>query len=525
MSEQRITIILAAASVIGCVSENSIIVGNLDGQNIYDEQPTIITEAGSYSIIDANEFPSASVVVAVDDEAGEEIEETEDDVDVEDNVIDEDTDVVIMAPPARCWDDPAGCLVDLGTDYDAAILGELTQHRAGQYLSMPGDVDGNGHDDLLIGTNGAQSSYLVLGPVTGTVTLDNADGIYKNATAAVSGVGDVDWDGNPDILLGNPYAYSQEGAAYVVTSLADSDVSTSSYATHKGESIKEKAGTNLSSFTDLDGDGIAEFLVGSYGGAGSVYVVSGNQFGLNMMDSASDLALRGEFEGDQACIVSALDDIHGDGVKDFVVGAPQHNNGTGAAYFISGQENGLKSVLDAATIKVNGANAYDYFGWSVSGGGDYDGDGVPDVLVGAPGSDIGGVESGAAYVLSGYDGSTLATLTGLPGDRMGYSVSFVGDINGDGLEDVIVGAIESDIGGSNSGASFVFFGGQVGTVDQSQAKITMYGGDAGDLAGFTVAGGTDIDADGSPDFAIGSREDSTNGLAAGAVYVVLSGNL
>ena len=209
--------------------------------------------------------------------------------------------------------------------------------------------------------------------------------------------------------------------------------------------------------------------------------------------------------------VSAAGDVNGDGFDDVIIGADRDDgNGldSGSARVFSG--------LDGRVLHTFlGDAANDFFGFSVSGAGDVNGDGFADLIVGAYGDDDNGSYSGSARVFSGADGSVLQTILGDSRfDRLGTSVSGAGDVNGDGFADVIVGAFEDDDNGLNSGSARVIL-----TTPIDNQMRTFDGRTADDRFGYSVAGAGDVNGDGIDDLVVGAIGDDRNGSFAGSVEI------
>ncbi|HYE45024.1 MAG TPA: hypothetical protein VEA44_04540, partial [Caulobacter sp.] len=333
-----------------------------------------------------------------------------------------------------------------------------------------------------------------------------------------------------------------------------------------GEAASNYAGQSISNVGDINGDGIDDFAIGATGVGGSsqgaVYVVFGTAAGLGAtfslasLDGTNGFQLNGgEYAQDFLGVsVAAAGDVNNDGIDDLIVGASgadPDGGGSGAAYVLFGKNTAVagnfaanisaSSLTGTTGFQISGTNGGDGLGNSVASG-DFNGDGIEDLLVGANQAD-GYV--GAAYVIfgtaAGFAGNIdVSTLNGANGFKMpaaatydyaGTSVANAGDVNGDGIDDIIVGAMGADPGGSNSGAAYIVYGRNTAVAGNFGATVSLGGlngtagfrisGEAvGDQLGIYVDGAGDINNDGIDDIIIGANGGGNNG----AVYVVFGSN-
>ena len=456
---------------------------------------------------------------------------------------------------------------------------------SGFSVSGAGDVNGDGVDDVIVGaanadpddTSEAGESYVVFGKAdsasidlgalgSGGFRIDGIDADDK-AGFSVSGAGDVNGDGLDDVIVGaigaDPDDDSLAGESYVVFGKADSNpVELASLETDQrgfridGIDANDFSGLSVSGAGDVNGDGLDDVIVGAYladpGGnsnAGESYVVFGK------VDSASvnlDTLGTGGFRIDgidasdfSGRSVSGAGDINGDGLDDVIVGAygagPNGNSRAGESYVVFGKADSASidlGVLGSGGFRIDGVDAEDFLGFSVSGAGDVNGDELDDVIVGAFGAGPdGNPRAGESYVVFGKADSASIDLGALGSggfridgvnaeDYSGFSVSGAGDVNGDGLDDVIIGAFGAYSGGnSTAGESYVVFGkadsASIDLATLGTGGFRIDGIDAFDRSGVTVSGAGDVNGDGLDDVVVGAdRADPDGNLRAGESYVV-----
>jgi len=396
--------------------------------------------------------------------------------------------------------------------------GDSANDEFGGSVSGAGDVNGDGRADLIVAAafddnNGSNSgSVRVLSGSDGsTLYTFDGDGAEDFFGVSVSGAGDVNGDGRADLIVGAPgddNNGSRSGSARVF-----SGIDGTTLYTFDGDTAGDNLGVSVSGAEDVNGDGRVDLIVGasranniSINGvsSGSVRVLSG-------IDGSTLYTVNGDSNGERfGSSVSGAGDVNGDGRADLIVGALfDSNNGvsSGNARVLSG--------IDGSTLHTfDGDAAFDEFGGSVSGAGDVDGDGRADLIVGARFDAGPGFNNGSARVLSGSDGSTLYNFEGDGVNfQFGSSVSDAGDVNGDGFADLIVGAVFDRNTGVASGSATVLSGIDGGTL------YTFNGDSAGDQFGVSVSGAGDVNGDGLDDFIVGARFGGANGGGYARVFV------
>jgi len=494
-------------------------------------------------------------------------------------------------------DPPAGGIINLSSlngSNGFRLDGEVRDDHSGESVSTAGDVNGDGFDDVIVGAflagpNGDRSgsSYVVFGQASGfsaamdLSSLNGSNGFRLDGEVrddfsggSVSNAGDVNGDGFDDLIVGasiaDPNGYSS-GSSYVVFGKASGFSAAMDLSTLNGSNgfrldgaERNFSGHSVSNVGDVNGDGFDDLIVGASGAdpngvdSGSSYVVFGQASGfsatmnLSSLNGSNGFRLDGEAAYDSSGLsVSNAGDVNGDGFDDVIVGVSNANpNGitSGSSYVVFGHASGFSAAMNLSSLngsngfRLDGEAAYDRSGTSVSNAGDVNGDGFDDLIVGASGADPNGVFSGSSYVVfgqaSGFSATmNLSSLNGSNGFRLdgvatyyssGSSVSNAGDVNGDGFDDLIVGAYDADPNGNNmAGSSYVVFGQASGfsaTMDLSSLDgsngfrldgVTTY-----DISGFSVSTAGDVNGDGFDDLIVGADGADPNGFSSGSSYII-----
>lgn len=431
----------------------------------------------------------------------------------------------------------------------SVLSAESSGDKFGYSVASAGDFNGDGINDVIVGAPDADctgdpcngKAYIFFGEVTPTtadVTIEGKDSNIEFG-ASVAGDGDFDNDNNADVVIGDPERNSGTGkiyvfeydseASYPVTWETDQD----EIFSEVGGATGDKFGASIAFSGDFDNSDGEDIIVGApeySSDTGEVYVLLSP--GSN---PKIDAAFTGKSSGASkfGYSVSYAGDFNGDtNYDDIIVGAPkfiESEKTKGKAYVVHGGANpgdiGDVDTNEGVTKITGEADDYE-FGTSVSYAGDTDNDGKPDVIIGAPLWDNGGiVDVGRAYIFRGTldAGSTKTagsdedeTLSGeMSGGKFGDAVSTAGDYNNDNYDDVIVGAHNEDtlaVGGTDAGKVHIFFGGS--SMDET-VDITM----VGDVStsnrykfGYSVSNAGDFDDDGYDDVIVGAPfADSSKG--------------
>jgi hypothetical protein len=334
----------------------------------------------------------------------------------------------------------------------------------------------------------------------------NGELTYDQFGASLAMLGDVDADGTCDFAVGSWHPDpSYEGAVYVYSGASGSLI-----RRIDGAQAYEKLGLALAPLNDVDGDGVPDLAVGApwwfepggYDG-GRVCVYSG---------ATGALVWYQPSQGRQCALgvsIASVGDIDGDGADDFVAGAPNLDGSyvfQGAAYVFSGRSGAILHTWIGDEHFLN-------LGVSVAAAGDADGDGTPDVVVGANTDSINHRDRGAAYLYSGKTGVLLQKWSGtVDNGRFGHGLASLGDLDGDACADLAIGSLRGPL---HQTADVFLYSGKSGALID-----TIHGTRKDDAFGQGLANAGDLDGDGFAELLVGAPEDDSRFTSGGTVHLM-----
>ncbi|MEJ1416216.1 MAG: putative Ig domain-containing protein [Candidatus Sedimenticola sp. (ex Thyasira tokunagai)] len=453
-----------------------------------------------------------------------------------------------------------------------------TNKRLGEAVAGGGDLNGDGYDDIVIGAHGTRdsngrawggSAHVIYGKAdgfSGSLSISDLDGvngfgIYGDqlrgelSRHAVNIAGDINDDGFDDLIVGE----FRSGEAHIIfggDALTQASLSVADLDGSNGFTVSSTAYSSLghavSGVGDINGDGVDDIVIGAFAAdinpdvtsldpnynSGAAYVVFGKKDDFTASLDVDDLngengfRISGTGKSDRVGYsVSGGGDINGDGINDIVIGAPYAENGSvgrsGAAYVVFGRDNGFAVDINVADLngqngfKIEGGVYRNHSGFSVSHAGDVNTDGLADILIGGNNVSVQGEPTYLVFgQTKGFDPVVnLEELNGASGlvitnqsvdeERPGRAVSGIGDVNGDGFDDLLLGVPYADPNGRSSGEAHVVFGGDF------SGAIDYLGTNADEVVNVANSGQSIFSGGGDDTINIGQVEDVNLNVGTG----------
>ena len=439
------------------------------------------------------------------------------------------------------------------SEADVIIEGASVEARYGTTIAGGGDLTGDGVADALISSYHWSSLKgrvsLVAGPLTeDTTTADlvsweGVDSVQKLGMS-IAMVGDTNGDGAEDMIIGSPQSNGgaswSGGIAYVMMGPIDPDSAGSllddADAVIQGGSSGRYLGRHVSGVGDFNGDDLDDVIV-SVHGSNQAALVLGPLAGTHSVSDVDTVDVR--FDGPSSTETGidtiGLGDVDGDGLGDVLIAARTGGASTeGKIFLVYGHEAPESDIdlLTSADVVLTGVNYGDQAGEQLTRG-DVDGDGLADLIIGAPEADGGSAEAGEVYVLTAPEDGTISLASGayltLSGERaggnMGEGLAYIEGADGADGRYLAVGAPQSSSGAGESGEVFIFDASVSGVLMASDAIGELSGTVGYGEAGAAVENVGDLDNDGIPDLMVGQPVTSMTATNGGAVFLFAGGAL
>ena len=379
--------------------------------------------------------------------------------------------------------------------------------------------------------------------------------------SSIANIGDLNNDGIPDIAVGaknDDAGGSNYGTIHIMFMNRDGTVDSTKEindSTANGPNLAKNDyfGVSVADIGDLNNDGIRDIVVGashddnSGSNRGAIHIMFMNRDGtVDSTKVINDGTANGPVLATHdhfGASVAGIGDLDNDGIPDIAAGTPSNlnTNSRGAIHIMfmnrDGTVDSTKKINDGTANGPTLAN-YDQFGASVASIGDLNNDGIPDIVSGAPDDDAGGTARGAIHIMFMKRDGTVSSTKEINGDTangptvntsdyFGQSVVNIGDLNGDGISDIVVGAYGDNTSGA--GAVHIIFMKRDGTVSNTREinNNTPNGPSLSydDYFGYSVAGIGDLDNDGVLDIVSGAPDDDDSGSTRGAIHIMFMNNI
>ncbi len=437
----------------------------------------------------------------------------------------------------------------LGGAQTVATFEQTSDGALGSNISLPGDLNGDGQADLVLGDNSrtwsasySGAAFVFYGPLSGDYEDRDADAILPGGPESwwfwsdPHAEHDLNGDGYADLsgagyyaTTGTSHQHEDGGAVAVIFGpIVDGTRADEADFIIEGSYEDQMVGIGLEQ-ADFDGDGAVDVLVGSGGDDLAALF-------LGPIDAEQSTMGARSMSFDDAYSIGELatDDFDGDGLGDFVFGgpyAPVGSTDSGVVYVAYGGSVADRDLSADYDVAVTGASSYDTLGYRVAAG-DLDGDGRGDLVASAPGADTSATDGGCVYVFEAplssrpTPSSASARICGDSyGVALGGAVDVAPDLDGDGRAELVLGSYRDSTAGGGNGAAWLFFGAVGGTGTVSSADATLLGASSGERAGWAMKGVSDLDGDGSNDLLVTASNGSSSVMWGHMVYLVAGGGM